>query len=53
VGRRDHRQLIDARVASLNELLAGWEPEQHAELERMVDELARDLAARIPTPEPA
>jgi EmrB/QacA subfamily drug resistance transporter len=34
----------------LETLLAGWTPEQHAEIRRMVDELARSLAADIPRP---
>ena len=38
------------RCRRLEELLNGWAPEKHAEIERMVDELARSLAADIPRP---
>jgi hypothetical protein len=34
----------------LDELLSGWEPERHAEIRSMVDELARSLARDIPQP---
>jgi EmrB/QacA subfamily drug resistance transporter len=39
-----------ARCDGLNDLLAGWEPERHAEIRRMVDELARSFASEIPQP---
>jgi hypothetical protein len=29
---------------------AGWEPEQHRELQQLVDKLARDLVSEMPTP---
>jgi DNA-binding transcriptional ArsR family regulator len=36
------------RAGRLSELLSGWEPEQHRELEELVERLARDLASEIP-----
>ena len=38
------------RCHELDELLAGWAPEQHDEIRRMVDELARSFAADVPRP---
>ena len=35
---------------SLNELLAGWRPDQEAELQGVVDRLGRDLVSAIPVP---
>ena len=49
-GREDYERLIDAKCAGLNELLAGWHPDQQPELQRLVDRLARDLVSEIPTP---
>jgi EmrB/QacA subfamily drug resistance transporter len=39
-----------ARCSDLNDLLSGWEPERHAEIRRIVDELARSFANEIPQP---
>jgi EmrB/QacA subfamily drug resistance transporter len=39
-----------ARCSDLNELLSGWEPERHAEIRRIVDQLARSFANEIPQP---
>ena len=36
------------RSSDLDELLAGWEPERHAEIRRIVDELARSFASEVP-----
>ena len=41
------------RSSDLNELLAGWEPERHAEIRRIVDELARSFASEVPKRMPA
>jgi EmrB/QacA subfamily drug resistance transporter len=49
-GRRDYEQLLTARRARLHELLTGWQPEQHRELQQLIDKLARDLSSEIPTP---
>jgi EmrB/QacA subfamily drug resistance transporter len=49
-GRHDYERLVAARCAGLRELLAGWEPEQEAELQGLVDRLGRDLVGQIPTP---
>ena len=39
-----------ARCIDLNDLLSGWEPEHHAEIQRIVDQLARSLANEAPQP---
>jgi EmrB/QacA subfamily drug resistance transporter len=49
-GREQYERLVAARGAGLRELLAGWNPDQQAELQRLVDKLARDLIAEIPEP---
>ena len=49
-GREDYERLVAARSKRLRELLAGWRPEQEAELRRLVDGLARDLVSEIPAP---
>jgi DNA-binding MarR family transcriptional regulator len=49
-GREDYERLVAARCAGLRELLAGWRPDEQAELQRLVDELARDLVSAIPAP---
>ena len=47
-GRAAHDRLVAARGKRIAELLDGWEPEQHAELEEVVAGFARDLAAEMP-----
>jgi EmrB/QacA subfamily drug resistance transporter len=47
-GRAGYERLVAVRRARLSELLRGWEPEQHRELEELVERLARDLASEIP-----
>jgi EmrB/QacA subfamily drug resistance transporter len=49
-GREDYERLVAARCAGLHELLDGWNPEQHAELQQLVDALGRDLVSEIPAP---
>jgi EmrB/QacA subfamily drug resistance transporter len=48
----DHvlQRLVQARRAELCELLEGWQPEQHEELVRMLDRLARALVVEMPAP---
>jgi MFS family permease len=41
------------RCSRLDELLNGWAPEQHDQIRRMVDELARSFAADVPRPQPS
>jgi DNA-binding MarR family transcriptional regulator len=52
-GRADYERLVAARCAGLRELLAGWDPDEHPELRRVIDELGRDLVSEIPAPAPA
>lgn len=40
--------LVRARREALEELIARWEPAQHAELQALLDRLARDLVAEVP-----
>jgi MFS family permease len=49
-GRERYERLVAARCAGLDELLRGWQPDQHRELQQVVDKLARDLVSQIPTP---
>jgi EmrB/QacA subfamily drug resistance transporter len=50
MGRADYEHLVAARRARLHELLSGWQPDQHRELQKLVDKLARDLVSEMPTP---
>jgi MFS family permease len=52
-GRRDYERLVDARSAGLQDLLSGWDPEAHAQLQELVDRLSRDLVSEIPEPSTA
>ena len=49
-GRDCYEQIVAAKCDALRQLLDGWNAEQHDELERMVDGLARDLVGHMPTP---
>jgi EmrB/QacA subfamily drug resistance transporter len=49
-GRADYERLVAAKSARLHELLTGWQPDQEAELRRMIDKLGRDLVSEIPMP---
>src|SRR6266540_1626894 len=49
-GRADYERLVTARCAGLRELLDGWNPDEHPELRRLIDELGRDLVSQIPAP---
>ena len=50
VGREDYERIVAARCERLRELLDGWDPDEHTELRRLVDELGRDLVNEMPTP---
>jgi hypothetical protein len=41
---------VEARSAGLQDLLSGWDPEAHAQLQELVDRLSRDLVSEIPEP---
>jgi EmrB/QacA subfamily drug resistance transporter len=49
-GRDDYERLVAAKCAGLRELLDGWQPDQHDELQELVDNLGRDLVSEIPKP---
>jgi EmrB/QacA subfamily drug resistance transporter len=49
-GRVAYERIVAARSAGLRELLDGWDPDDHPEVEQLVQRLARDLVAEIPTP---
>ncbi len=50
LGQADHDRLIAARREGLAERLAGYNPDEHEELRRLLDALARDLVCAIPSP---
>jgi EmrB/QacA subfamily drug resistance transporter len=50
LGRDDYERLVAAKCARLRELLAGWRPDQEAELQQLIDRLGRDLVSEIPRP---
>ena len=52
-GRAEYERLVTARCAGLRELLDGWNPDEHPELRRLIDQLGRDLVSEIPAPAPA
>ena len=47
-GEALYERVVDARRTGLAELLDGWEPEQHDEVQAMLDRFARQLVAEIP-----
>jgi DNA-binding MarR family transcriptional regulator len=49
-GREDYERLVSARCAGLRDLLNGWDPDDHPQLQQLVDKLGRDLVSEIPTP---
>ncbi len=49
-GAGSYERLVAVRRDGLRELLDGWEPEQHAELQQLVDRLGRDLVREMPAP---
>jgi EmrB/QacA subfamily drug resistance transporter len=48
-GRAVMERVTHARQQALSEMLAGWAPERHPEVTRLVNQLARSLASEIPT----
>ena len=49
-GREKYERLVAARCARLRELLAGWQPDQHRELQHLIQRLGRDLVSEMPMP---
>jgi len=49
-GREDYERLVAARCAGLRDLLNGWDPDEHPQLQELIDELGRDLVSEIPAP---
>jgi EmrB/QacA subfamily drug resistance transporter len=47
-GQARYDQLVAARRAGLREHLAGYDPDEHPELRRVLDELERDVVGTIP-----
>ena len=41
-------RLVAARRQGLDEYLAGYDPDDHPDLRRMLDDLARDVVSEIP-----
>jgi len=52
-GRHDYERLVEARCAGLRELLDGWNPDEHPELQELVTKLGRAFVSEIPKPVPA
>jgi EmrB/QacA subfamily drug resistance transporter len=50
LGREDYERIVTVRCERLRELLDGWEPDEHAELQQLIDRLGRDLVSEIPSP---
>jgi EmrB/QacA subfamily drug resistance transporter len=49
-GERVFEVIVRVKRATLEELVRDWSPEDHAQLEPMLDRLARSLASEMPTP---
>jgi EmrB/QacA subfamily drug resistance transporter len=49
-GHEQYERLVTARCAGLRELLGGWDPDSHPQLQQLIDELGRDLVSEIPRP---
>jgi EmrB/QacA subfamily drug resistance transporter len=49
-GQRVFDVIVRVKRATLEELVRDWSPEDHAQLEPMLDRLARSLASEMPTP---
>ena len=49
-GERAYTRIVDARSVALAELLDGWKPEEHDDVRRLVDRLARELVGEMPAP---
>jgi len=49
-GLASPERLIEAKCAGLRELLDGWEPSEHPEVEQLIDRLARDVVSEMPAP---
>jgi EmrB/QacA subfamily drug resistance transporter len=43
-------RIVSARCERLREVLAGWDPDRHEELEKLIDDLGRDLVSQMPSP---
>jgi MFS family permease len=50
LGRADYERIVTARCAGLRDLLSGWDPDEHPQLQQLIDKLGRDLVSEIPTP---
>jgi EmrB/QacA subfamily drug resistance transporter len=49
-GADAYTRIVEARGDGLAELLEGWQPAEHEELNRLVHRLARDFVAEAPAP---
>jgi EmrB/QacA subfamily drug resistance transporter len=49
-GRRTWDALVSVRRATLEELVRDWSPEDHQQLQGVLDRLARSLASEMPSP---
>ena len=49
-GTREHERLVAAQRAGLRELLEGWQPDDHQEVQALLDRLSNTFGQQIPTP---
>jgi EmrB/QacA subfamily drug resistance transporter len=49
-GHDVHARILAARREGLCDLLDGWDPDEHPEVRRLVDDLARAYAGELPAP---
>ncbi len=52
LGRANHDRIVAARRERLAELLGGWSPEEHADLRRLLDQLAQAVTSSMPAAPP-
>jgi EmrB/QacA subfamily drug resistance transporter len=50
IGTERYERVVEARCQGLRELLDGWNPDEHAELRKLIADLGRDLVSEMPSP---
>jgi Mn-dependent DtxR family transcriptional regulator len=49
-GRVEVEKIVRVRREGLHDLLDGWDPDEHPDLRRLLDDLSRSLVSQIPSP---
>jgi hypothetical protein len=49
-GRESHARLVAAGRSRLVDVLAGWDPDEHAELRPLLDRLTQAVVSEMPVP---